>query len=365
MNSPKKAHSAEDRRFMRSALFLARRGLGSVAPNPSVGCVIVAPGGMVVGRGWTQPGGRPHAEAEALGRAGERSRGATAFVTLEPCSHYGKTPPCAETLIDAGVKRAVVAIEDPDERVSGRGLKSLREAGVDVTLGVMAAEAEELNMGFIMHRRTGRPLVTLKSATTLDGRIATHTGASHWITGALARRRAHLMRMSHDAIVVGIGTALADDPELTCRLPGLEVHDPVRVVIDSRLQLPLTSKLVQTARKTPTWVVISAETDPERCKAYKDLGVLVIPVSVGPDRYPDPLVVLRELGDRGLTRVLVEGGSSVDRLAWFRAAAVIGGDGVPAIAAFGVDELSQMRRFELLSFESLGDDRLETYSVVN
>jgi len=235
----------------------------------------------------------------------------------------------------------------------------------------MAVEAEELNRGFIMHRRNGRPLVTLKSATTLDGRIAVHTGESRWITGPSARRRAHQMRMSHDAIVVGIGTATVDDPDLTCRLPGLEGCSPVRVVIDAHLQLPLVSKLVRTARETPTWVVVSSDTDRDRCKAYEALGVNVIPVCAGPDHYPDPVAIFRELGGHGLTRVLVEGGSSlaaalmradlVDRLVWFRAPSVLGGDGVPAIAAYGIHKLSQMRRLELISIETLGDDRLETY----
>ena len=375
MNSLKKPTKVKDRRFMKSALVLARRGLGTVAPNPAVGCVLVAPSGRVVGRGWTQPGGRPHAETVALDRAGTRARGATAFVTLEPCSHTGKTPPCADALITAGVRRVVVAIEDPDKRVSGRGLMRLREAGIDVTLGVMAAEAEELNLGYITQRRNGRPLVTLKSATTLDGRIAAHTGESRWITGPSARRRVHQMRMSHDAIVVGIGTVLADDPDLTCRLTGLEDHSPVRVVIDTRLQLPLASRLVRTASETPTWIVVSAETERDRFKAYEELGVIVIPVSVGQDTHPNPPDVLIELGARGLTRVLVEGGSLlaaallraglVDRLAWFRAPSVIGGDGVPAIGAFGIDKLSQTRRLKLLSIETLGDDRLETYSATD
>ena len=375
MNSPKKLTDADDRRFMKSALALARRGLGTVAPNPSVGCVIVTPEGRMIGRGWTQPGGRPHAETEALARAGQAAHGATAYVTLEPCSHTGQTPPCCEALIDAGIARVVVAIEDPDERVSGRGIAMLENAGIAVSLGVMSEEASALNLGFLIHRKEGRPLVTLKSATTLDGRIAVHNGESLWITGPLARRRAHLMRMTHDAIVVGIGTALVDDPELTCRLPGLESHSPVRIVIDSRLQLPLVSKLVRTAREIPTWVVVSEEVPNGRCQAYEELGVTVIPVSVGGDHYPDPRKVVQALAERGLTRVLVEGGSAlaavflraglVDRVAWFRAASLIGGDGIPAIAAYGVDSLSEMRRFELLSVTMVGDDRLETYRVAD
>ncbi|MBT5497247.1 MAG: bifunctional diaminohydroxyphosphoribosylaminopyrimidine deaminase/5-amino-6-(5-phosphoribosylamino)uracil reductase RibD [Alphaproteobacteria bacterium] len=360
---------------MKLALALARRGLGTVSPNPAVGCVLVSPDGIVVGRGWTQPGGRPHAETEALRRAGARARGATAYVTLEPCSHTGRTPPCADALIEAGVVRVVGAIEDPDPRVSGQGFARLAAAGIEVSTNLFANEAAEVNAGFLLHRIEGRPLVTLKAASTLDGRIATHRGESQWITGAAARRCGHLMRMTHDAIVVGIGTALVDDPELTCRLPGLEEHSPVRVVIDTRLQLPLVSKLVRTAREMPTWVAVSAETEADRCAAYEDLGVVVLPIEVGGDHHPEPIAILKALGARGLTRVLVEGGSAVaaalmranlvDRMAWFRAASVMGGDGTPVVAAYGVDALSQMRRFELISSQSMGDDRLETYRVAH
>ena len=234
-------------------------------------------------------------------------------------------------------------------------------------------EASALNLGFLLHRQEGRPLVTLKFATTLDGRIAVHNGESRWITGPEARRRAHLMRMRHDAIVVGIGTALLDDPELTCRLPGLETHSPVRIVIDSRLQLPLVSKLVRTAREVPTWVVVSEEVPKDRCQAYEELGVTVIPVSVRRP-LPDPQKVVRALAERGLTRVLWKVAvlllrlsyvGLVDRVAWFRAASLFGGDGIPAIAACGVGSLSEMRRFELLSVAMVGDDRLETYRVAD
>jgi diaminohydroxyphosphoribosylaminopyrimidine deaminase/5-amino-6-(5-phosphoribosylamino)uracil reductase len=375
MNSPKKTSDATDRRFMKLALALARRGLGTVSPNPAVGCVLVSPEGIVVGRGWTQPGGRPHAETEALRRAGARARGTTAYVTLEPCSHTGRTPPCANALIEAGVARVVGAIEDPDPRVSGQGFARLTAAGIEVSTDLFVDEVAEVNAGFLLHRAEGRPLVTLKVASTLDGRIATHRGESQWITGAAARRCGHMMRVTHDAVVVGIGTALVDDPELTCRLPGLEGYSPVRVVIDTRLQLPLASKLVRTARETPTWVAVSAEIEADRRAAYEDFGVVVLPIDVGGDHHPEPIAILKALGARGLTRVLVEGGSAVaaalmranliDRMAWFRAASVMGGGGIPVIAAYGVNALSQMRRFELISNQSVGDDRLETYRVAH
>ena len=261
MNSLKKSTEAVDRRHMMVALTLARRSLGNVWPNPAVGCVIVGADRSVVGRGWTKPGGRPHAETEALKQAGSWAKGSTAYVTLEPCSHYGETPPCAEALIAADVARVVIAIDDPDARVSGRGIAMLKDAGIDVEIGVGAAAAKKINAGFLLHRREGRPLVTLKTASTLDARIATHGGQSQWITGEEARRRGHLLRKTHDAIVVGIGTALADDPELTCRLPGMEGDSPVRVVVDTHLRLPLKSKVVQSAKKVPTWVVVSTETN--------------------------------------------------------------------------------------------------------
>lgn len=365
-----------DAAHMAAALALALRGLGRVWPNPAVGCVLVKPDaaereGIVVGRGWTQPGGRPHAETEALARAGDEARGATAYVTLEPCAHHGKTPPCAEALLAAGIGRVVVAMEDPDPRVSGMGNHRLRAAGLAVSLGVGAAEAAEINAGFLTRINEGRPLVTLKLATTLDGRIASHTGESRWITGEAARQRAHLLRATHDAVMIGAGTALADDPHLTCRLPGLGGWSPVRIVLDRRLRLPLTANLVATARETPTWLVTLAGGDAARRRAYADSGVEVIeiPAAEGGERWlPD---VLRRLAERGLTRVLAEGGSHVaaallqsrliDRLAWFRAPGLIGGDGLPAAQAFGVDAPEGMPRFVPAGRLRVGDDVLESF----
>ena len=359
---------------MRAALGLAQRELGNVWPNPAVGCILLK-ARRVIGRGWTLPGGRPHAEAEALGRAGDGARGAVAYVTLEPCAHHGETPPCADALAAAGITRAVIALEDPDPRVGGRGVGLLRDAGVDVVVGVCAGEAEELNAGFLMRVTQGRPLVTLKCATTLDGRIATRDGASRWITGEPARARAHGLRARHDAVMIGVGTALADDPELTCRLPGLEHRSPVRIVVDSRLRLALTSKLVQSADEVPVWVITLSGSDRERRRTYLDCGLEVIEVVADDDGNLDLSAALQVLGGRGLTRVLVEGGGRlaaallraglVDRLAWFRAPAVIGGDGVPVAAAFGVDELGRAPAFRRLSVAAVGDDLLETYAVAS
>ena len=367
-----------DADHMRAALALARRGLGRVWPNPAVGCVLVRPGasggaadGGVVGRGWTQPGGRPHAETEALARAGDAARGATAYVSLEPCAHHGQTPPCADALAAAGIGRAVVAIEDRDPRVSGAGIARLRQAGIAVATGVGADEAAELNAGFFTRIDEGRPLVTLKLATTLDGRIATHTGESRWITGAAARQRGHLLRATHDAVLIGTGTALADDPLLTCRLPGMAGRSPVRVVLDSRMRLPLTAQLVASASAAPTWLVTLAGGDAARRRAYAAAGVEVIEIAAAADGNLAMADVMGRLGERGLTRVLAEGGSHaaaallqarlVDRIAWFRAPSVIGGDGLAAAQAFGVDDLAGAPRFVPAGLMRVGDDVLETF----
>ena len=359
---------------MRAALALAARGLGRTWPNPAVGCVLVRDG-AVVGRGWTQPGGRPHAETEALARAGRAAAGATAYVTLEPCNHYGRTPPCSLALVEAGVVRVVVACRDPDPRVSGSGLARLRDAGIAVTTGVGEASALALNEGFFNRIQHGRPLFTLKLATTLDGRIATRNGASQWITGPTARAWGHRLRATHDAIMVGIGTALADDPELTCRLPGLAGHSPVRIVVDSRLRLSPASRLAATAGTVPTWIVTGGDpgVDPGgvAAGALRDRGVEILPVAADAAGRPDPLALAAALAARGLTRVLVEGGATlagallgaglIDRLEWFRAASLIGGDGLSAVAGFGVEALDRMARFERTAVRLAGADLAESY----
>lgn len=365
---------AFDQLMMRSALGLAERGLGQVAPNPAVGCVIVqeADGsGTIVGRGWTQTGGRPHAETEALARAGDNARGATAYVTLEPCAHHGKTPPCAQALIDAGITRVVSALGDPDPRVSGAGHTMLEAAGIEVVVGVLEQEAARLNEGFLRCITDGRPMVSVKLASSLDGRTATHSGHSQWITGERARNRAHLMRAKSDAILVGSATAVVDDPELTCRLPGLGNRSPIRIVADGRLRLPLTSKLVRTARESPVWIFTRADGDMARRQAFVDCGVELIDVPVEADGNMNMEVALRLLGDRGITRLMVEGGSRlvsslmqaelVDRLDWFQAPKLIGGDGYPALASLGVDTVDVAPGFELFEVLSLGEDTLQSF----
>ena len=362
--------ASEDPAHMAAALALAARGLGRTWPNPAVGCVIVQDG-RVVARGWTQPGGRPHAEAEAVARAGAAARGATAYVTLEPCAHHGKTPPCAEALVAAGIARCVVATGDPDPRVAGKGIAILRAAGIAVTEGVAEAEARQLNAGFFSRVERGRPLVTLKLAMTLDGRIATASGESKWITGAVARAHAHGLRARHDAVMVGSGTALADDPTLDVRLPGLEGRLPVRVVADGRLRLPLTSVLVATAARQPTWVLTRADADPVRRQALQDLGLTLLPVPVHAGEVLDLAQGLAQLGGAGMTRLLVEGGGQlaagllaaglVDRLAVYHAPLVLGADARPGVAPLGLEHLADAPAFRLLESATLGEDRFSLY----
>lgn len=370
-----------DRRFMAMALGLARRGLGNAWPNPAVGCVLVRPdidggldgGGRVVGRGWTQPGGRPHAETEALARAGELAWGATAYVTLEPCCHTGQTGPCTQALITAGVRRVVVAVDDPDSRVAGQGIAALEQAGVDVALGLDEAAARDVNAGYFKRAQSDRPLVLLKAASSLDGRIAAAGGDSKWVTSDAARARGHLMRAQSDAILVGIGTVLADDPELTCRLPGMDERSPARVVLDTQLKTPPSGKLVATAKDVPLWVITVPDSSPEAAEVLEKAGAQVVRVAAGNDGRPDPTAVLSALAQAGITRLLIEGGGTVaatflkaglvDRMAWFHAPVVVGSDGIPAVAPLSVVTMSDALRFERLSMELVGDDILEILAV--
>ena len=362
-----------DARHMAAALLLARRGLGRTWPNPSVGCVVTDAAGRVAGRGWTQPSGRPHAETEALREAGLRAKGGTAYVTLEPCAHHGKTPPCADALIAAGVGRVVAAIQDPDPRTAGQGFARLEAAGIAVTTGVLAAEAVEVTAGFLTRVLKGRPFFTLKTAMTLDGRIAAHNGASRWITGEAARARGHLLRAESDAVLAGIGTAIADDPMLDVRLPGLEDRRPVRIVADARLRLPLTSRLARTARAQPLWLLARPDADRGRAAAFRDLGAEIVGVPVTETGELDLARAAAALGERGLTRVLVEGGGRIagalvragliDRIVAFRSGLVMGGDGLASIAAMGVDSPEAAPRFDLVRTERAGEDVLETWAA--
>ena len=357
--------------MMRAALALARRSLGRTWPNPAVGCVIVRDGRLIA-RGRTQEGGRPHAEADAIAHAGEPLKGATVYVTLEPCSHHGRTPPCADALVAAGVARVVSALEDPDPRVKGQGHAKLKAAGIAVDVGEGAAQAAEINVGFLLRVKEGRPLFHLKFAGSLDGRIATASGESKWITGEAARADGQRLRATHDAILVGIGTAVADDPELTCRLPGLAGRSPVRIVLDSKARLAPTSKLATTARQVPVWLVCTSAAPAAAREVLQKAGVEIVEVAAGGDGRVDVAAAGQALGARGLTRVLVEGGGQVaaafleaglvDRISSYRAGLVLGGDGRSAVGELGLNRLDFAPRFRLVLARSVAGDTLETWA---
>jgi diaminohydroxyphosphoribosylaminopyrimidine deaminase/5-amino-6-(5-phosphoribosylamino)uracil reductase len=353
---------------MRHALALGRRGIGRTGANPSVGCVIVSDDGRIVGRGRTSDGGRPHAEGNALAAAGNLARGAAAYVSLEPCATVTDTPSCADSLINAGVRRVVVAVQDPDPRTNGAGIAKLRNAGIDVVTGVLADEARQTHAGFFMRTLANRPYVTLKIAQSVDGMTASASGASKWITGEEARRYGHLLRSQNDAILVGINTVLADDPSLTCRLPGLEKHAPLRVVLDTQLRLSETSRLAATAGATPTIVFTTASEGAER---LRNVGVEVVQVARDARGRPELSAMLTELAKRKVTRLLVEGGATVhaafldrglaDRLEIFTAPIVFGAAGHGAIDALAALTLEEAPRFRRISQRQVGIDLLESY----
>ncbi|WP_272006639.1 bifunctional diaminohydroxyphosphoribosylaminopyrimidine deaminase/5-amino-6-(5-phosphoribosylamino)uracil reductase RibD [Roseovarius sp. ZX-A-9] len=363
--------SQTDNRYMRMALMLGRRGQGNTWPNPAVGCVLVREG-RIVGRGWTAPGGRPHAEAQALAQAGDAARGSTAYVTLEPCAHHGHTPPCAEALIAAGVARVVAPFADSDPRVSGRGFNMLRAAGISVTTDVLADEAGRDLAGFLCRTELGRPEVTLKLATSFDGRIATASGHSQWITGADARRAVHGLRARHDAVMVGAGTARADDPGLTVRDMGV-AHQPVRVVVSRRLDIPLMSQLARTAQEVPVWLCHGPDADRALIEAWTGLGARLLPCGLT-GRQLDITSVLRALGEAGLTRVFCEGGGAlaasllsaglVDRLIGFTAGLAIGAEGLPGIGALGIARLDEAPRFTLDEVRPVGADIMHIWRSI-
>jgi diaminohydroxyphosphoribosylaminopyrimidine deaminase/5-amino-6-(5-phosphoribosylamino)uracil reductase len=361
--------TAEDDRFMQLALALGRRGLGNTWPNPAVGALVVNDG-AIVGRGWTQPGGRPHAETEAIRRAGEAAKGATLYATLEPCSHHGKTPPCADAIIAAGIGRVVSALEDPNPEVAGQGLVRLREAGLAVDTGVCEADARRAHAGHIRRIRDGRPHVTLKLAVSADGKAGLAGRRPFQISGEAARARVHLMRAMSDAVLIGIGTALADDPMLTCRLPGLQNRSPVRVVLDSKLRLPLDGCLVASARETPVWVIAGPSASAGTEKALQDAGVIVLrsEKSVGG---LDLQKALEGLATKGITRVLVEAGPIVaaaflkadltDEAVIARSSSTLGADAIDAIEGQPLDALTRSPKLRTVGQEKLGADTFTTY----
>jgi diaminohydroxyphosphoribosylaminopyrimidine deaminase / 5-amino-6-(5-phosphoribosylamino)uracil reductase len=367
-----KQSKAVDQRFMQLALALGRRGQGRTWPNPAVGAVVVKDG-VIVGRGWTQPGGRPHAEPEALARAGEAARGATLYVTLEPCSHFGKSPPCADAVIASGIARVVSAIEDPNPEVSGQGHARLRAAGITVDIGLAADEAAHDHAGHIRRIRDKRPHVILKLAVSADDKIAAAGHKPVAISGEAAKARVHLLRAQCDAILVGIGTVIADDPLLTCRLPGMEARSPVRVVLDRSLRIPGTSRLVHSARETPLWVMTSNLSEAPAAVKLGAAGAQVFRVATttAPPPGLDLAAVLHALAEKGITRLLVEGGARVassfvraglvDEVWLLRGPDTIGADGVPALDAMPLSVLTGSPTFKQRASEALQQDTLTIY----
>jgi diaminohydroxyphosphoribosylaminopyrimidine deaminase / 5-amino-6-(5-phosphoribosylamino)uracil reductase len=370
LNAPELRTVNDDTHFMALALALGRRGLGRTWPNPAVGAVVVRDG-IVVGRGWTQPGGRPHAEIEALRRAGAEARGATLYVTLEPCSHHGKSPPCIEAIAGAGVTRVVSALVDPNPKVAGAGHWKLAEQGIVVEVGVGAEEARRAHAGHIRRVQDGRPHVTLKLAVSADDKVALSGRRPAAITSEAARQRTHLMRAKSDALIAGIGTVLADDPQLTCRLPGMP--SPVRVLLDGKLRLPLSSRLVGSAHVSPIWICTAERAPAERRRLLAAQGLELLCVQEKNGRLDLPAVLTR-LADRGITRLLLEAGpiltsaflaaDLVDEVALFRSPVSIGADGIDALDGLPLSALTQSPRLRQVGSEVLREDVLETFERV-
>jgi diaminohydroxyphosphoribosylaminopyrimidine deaminase/5-amino-6-(5-phosphoribosylamino)uracil reductase len=362
-----------DRRMMAAALRLGRRNLGRTGANPAVGCILVRGEGgarIVVGRGWTAAGGRPHAEKEALAEAGKAARGATAYVTLEPCAHEGEVIPCAAALAKAGVARVVTAMEDPDPRTSGQGHERLRQAGIAVTTGVLASQAAEAHSGHIARIKKHRPHVTLKLAVSADGMIGKRVGERVIITGMAAFDAVQAMRTTFDVVMVGIGTVMTDDPNLTVRLPGLGRFTPTRVILDATARLPVDSRLVQSAKETPLIAVVGPTAPAENKAALMKSGAELVEVEGSGEKLDLP-AVLSALSNQGFTRVLAEGGAKVaaalvagdlvDEVVIFRAPVVVGPDGVHALAGTALSAIERSPRYCLVETTPVGDDTMRRY----
>lgn len=360
--------TTRDADYMSQAVRIARRGLGLAWPNPAVGAVVVVPSGEIVGRGWTAPGGRPHAEAIALERAGARADGSTIYVTLEPCAHEGgRGAPCSNAIVAAGIKRVVIGIRDPDPRTAGRGIEKLINAGIEVTEGVAAAAAASVTLGHLMRVTEGRPAVTLKLAVGSDGRIPQGDGKSVWATGPQARAHGHLLRAMNDAILVGRGTVMADDPALTCRLPGLSCHSPVRVVLDRRLRTPESAALFQD-QMIPVWLLCAAGEPQPHADHLHDAGAEIVPVPLDDLGMIDPQDALETLAHRGITRVLIEGGPSVaesfmaadlvDEAVIYQGPNPVGEGGLTPFGGEGLDRFAGSGHFTFIATRTFGPDRM-------
>ncbi len=355
---------------MHVAIALGNRNLGRVWPGPGVGCVLVR-NGRVTGRGWTGAEGKPHAETAAIAEAGEGARGATAYVSLEPCAHHGRTPPCSRALIAAGVARVVTPISDPDQRVSGRGHRELEQAGVSVSTGVLQREARAAHAGYLSRVERARPSLTLKLATSLDGRLATATGESRWITGSAARRHVHMERLRHDAVLVGRGTIAADDPDLTVRIRGLRGNEPAKIFFDSALRTHVSSRLGQAARTSRVFAVHTSEAKALAVANWQGAGARTIEVDRTASGLADAKCAMAALASLGLTRILCEGGGRlaaslldaklVDRMLLFSAGLHIGKEGKPSFGDIGPEALSMAPRWRLESSRSVGGDTMSIW----
>jgi diaminohydroxyphosphoribosylaminopyrimidine deaminase/5-amino-6-(5-phosphoribosylamino)uracil reductase len=353
----------QDERWMRLAVQLAQATIGQTSPNPMVGAVVVK-NNRLLGTGAHLRAGTAHAEVHALRMADEEAQGSTIYVTLEPCNHFGRTPPCTEKIIESGVKRVVVGSGDPDKLVAGKGIERLKEAGIEVVQGVLNEECLQLNEAYFFHRKTGKPFVTVKTATTLDGKIATSSGDSRWVTGVEARAYVHQLRHEQDAILVGSNTVLADDPALTARLPNGEGNHPVRIILDSQLRTPLTAKILDIS-KAPTWIFTTEQKDPFKAAAFQEAGVEVFSTGDGPR--VDIAKVMQTLGEKGILSLLVEGGGQVNaamlsgryvqKVIAFLAPKLLGGSSSPSsIGGESPEKMAQAWSLHRVSWKQYGED---------
>ena len=363
--------TASDQDHMAQAIALARRGLGTTWPNPSVGCVVVSPDGEIAGRGWTAPGGRPHAEAVALERAGERAAGSTLYVTLEPCAHEGRGSACTDTIIRAKPARVIIGIRDPDPRTAGDGIRRIVAAGIEVREGILAEEALEVTLGHVLRLTQGRPAVTLKLAVGSDGLVPRgEDGSPNWVTGERSRAHAHLLRARSDAILVGRGTVVADNPSLTCRLPGMDCRSPVRVVLDRKLRTPPDARLFDD-EMVPVWIVCAEGEEQGDAEALHMRGAEIIPVGTDDHGHVSIEEALDQLARRGITRLLVEGGPSVarvlldadliDEAVIYQGEKPAGAEGILPFVSAGLDPITASGHFTRQASRAFGPDRMTSW----
>jgi diaminohydroxyphosphoribosylaminopyrimidine deaminase/5-amino-6-(5-phosphoribosylamino)uracil reductase len=362
---PEERSEKQDIKFMSLALAISKQNIGNTSPNPSVGCVI-SNKNIIISTGVTAKNGRPHAEEIALNKAREKAKGATIYITLEPCSHFGQTPPCVDSIIKSGISRVVIATIDPDKRVNGFGIKKLKEAKIEVVIGAMSKEAEEINKGFFKAKKLGKPFVTLKMATSLDGKIATHSYDSKWISNEKSRNFAHKLRSKNDAILIGSNTVKKDNPMLDCRILGLENSSPKRIILSSKLDMDLNSKIFQTANQIDTFIA----TNNSNYQKFLDLGVKILYF----DTKKDSIKIhdlLQKLCDIGINNLLIEGGGKVasnflkenlvDEVVWIKTSKIIGGDGINSIDNLNLEKLSNCTEFSKVDQKEFDEDTILTY----